>query len=439
MFGGPGGHIHHGRGMFIGGPGHHHPGGFFGPGHHGHGGGYGVSPAHGPGGLVGAGPVFAPWLGALAVGAVAASVVSPYTSYDGGRNGMVVWREGQQEMSAPVNMVTVRVCQAQNLKKVQMIGKQDPYVRAKLLFNGHKIGECRSSTHTDGGRNPTWQNMARSVFTFYVPATVTLETLAVVLDVVNDNLVADSIIGTTGSIGLKTAATGESKWWNVSSGGTLQAIIELITPESGGGGGTGTHPNTAYSRSSAAAAAPAAASSRPSGGSYGGGRVATVNPSPHVAVAHATPVAAGAPGNAYGGATPVATAMSDPPPSYEQSHVAVASSYRPPPVAPGAAPAPAVPHGGAAYEKSNQYGYGGGGGDYNNGGYNNRGNAPAPAPAGPLPEAKAVPYVGGVAGGDPFNARGAAAAAATGGGARPSPYSAGAYGGAAAAAAGGKE
>lgn len=62
-----------------------------------------MSPAHGP-----VGPVFAPWLGALAVGAVAASVVSPYTSYDGGRNGMVVWQEGQQEMSAPVNMVTVR-------------------------------------------------------------------------------------------------------------------------------------------------------------------------------------------------------------------------------------------------------------------------------------------------------------------------------------------
>lgn len=46
--------------------------------------------------------------------------------------------------------------------------------------------------------------MAKSVFTFYVPATVTLDTLAVVLDVVNDNLVADSVIGTTGSIGLET-------------------------------------------------------------------------------------------------------------------------------------------------------------------------------------------------------------------------------------------
>ncbi|CAN0422422.1 unnamed protein product, partial [Ectocarpus fasciculatus] len=150
------------------------------------------------------GAVVAPWGGARAVGAGAASGVSPCAGGGGGGNGMVVWREGQQEMSAKVNMVTVRVCQAQNLKKVQMIGKQDPYVRAKLLFNGHKIGECRSSTHTDGGRNPTWQNMAKSVFTFYVPATVTLDTLAIVLDVVNDNLVTDSIIGTTGSIGLKT-------------------------------------------------------------------------------------------------------------------------------------------------------------------------------------------------------------------------------------------
>lgn len=34
----------------------------------------------------------------------------------------------------------VRVCRAQKLKKVQIIGKQDPYVRAKLLYNGHKVG-----------------------------------------------------------------------------------------------------------------------------------------------------------------------------------------------------------------------------------------------------------------------------------------------------------
>lgn len=123
---------------------------------------------------------------------------------------------------------------------------------------------------------------------------------------------------------------------------------------------------------------------------------------------------------------PSPCSLRPPLPLPQQSHVAVASSYRPPPVAPGAAPAP---HGDAAYEKANQYGYGGGG-------YNNGGNAPALAPAAPLPEAKAVPYVGGVAGDDPFNARGAAAAAATGGGARPSAassYSAGAYGGPAAA------
>lgn len=65
-----------------------------------------------------------------------------------------------------------------------------------------KIGECRTSTHTDGGKNPTWENRSRSVFTFYIPATVTLDSLSVVLDVVNENLVADGVIGTTGSIAL---------------------------------------------------------------------------------------------------------------------------------------------------------------------------------------------------------------------------------------------
>lgn len=63
---------------------------------------------HGPGGFVGGGPVFAPWLGALAVGAVAGAAIAPYSGGDRGRPGMVVWQEGGQEMSAKVNMLTVR-------------------------------------------------------------------------------------------------------------------------------------------------------------------------------------------------------------------------------------------------------------------------------------------------------------------------------------------
>lgn len=41
-----------------------------------------------------------------------------------------------------------------------------------------------------------------------MPATVTLDALAVVLDVMNDNLVSDSFIGTTGSIGLEGVRVG---------------------------------------------------------------------------------------------------------------------------------------------------------------------------------------------------------------------------------------
>ncbi|CAM9779120.1 unnamed protein product [Scytosiphon promiscuus] len=422
--GGPGwGHHGGGPGFFGHGHPHHHGGGFFGPPgphHHPGGPGYGVPGGFmGPGGYVPPGPAFAPWLGALAIGAVAASAIAPYQGRDGrGVDGTVMWREGGEDVTARVNMLTVRICQAQNLKKVQMLGKQDPYVRAKLLLDGHKIAECRSSTHTDGGRNPSWQNMRRSVFTFYVPSTVTLDKLGLVLDVINDNLVTDGLIGSTGSIALDRAATGEPKWWNVSTGGTLQAIIELVTPDS-----SPTHPNTAYANrnSAATAAAPGPATSwrRPTGGGgvevrgYGGGRVATVNPSPHVAVAHARPAAATATGNEYS-APPTATAtrIADPPPSYEY-HTASATpaNYRPPPVAPGAAPVATPTHGGG-YKEDKYHSAG----DYNR-------NAPATAAA-PLPEARAVPYVtGGVAPDDPFNARGAAAAAAAAGtGSSVSPY-----------------
>lgn len=109
-----GGPLAHGGGPGFFGGGHppHHGGGFFGPGggHFNGGPGYGVSRGHmGPGGFVPAGPGFAPWLGALAIGAVAASAVAPYQGRDGrGRDGTVVWREGGQDVTATVNMLTVR-------------------------------------------------------------------------------------------------------------------------------------------------------------------------------------------------------------------------------------------------------------------------------------------------------------------------------------------
>lgn len=70
-----------------------------------------------------------------------------------------------------------------------------------------QIGECRSSTHVDGGKNPVWQNLNKNVFTFYVPATVTLERLTLALEVINDNFIADSYIGTTGSIAVAQVRT----------------------------------------------------------------------------------------------------------------------------------------------------------------------------------------------------------------------------------------
>lgn len=72
-----------------------------------------------------------------------------------------------------------------------------------------KIGECRSSVHVDGGKNPTWQNRAKSVFTFFVPATVTLDRLTLTVDVINENIISDGFIGTTGDIPVEQVQTME--------------------------------------------------------------------------------------------------------------------------------------------------------------------------------------------------------------------------------------
>lgn len=47
----------------------------------------------------------------------------------------------KQNVSATVSTVTVNVTRAQNLKTVQLIGTQDPYVKAKLLFDGWQVCE----------------------------------------------------------------------------------------------------------------------------------------------------------------------------------------------------------------------------------------------------------------------------------------------------------
>ncbi len=57
---------------------------------------------------MGGGPAFAPWLGAVGLGAVASTIAMPYVGRDARRPDVVVWREGGQEVSAKVNMVTVR-------------------------------------------------------------------------------------------------------------------------------------------------------------------------------------------------------------------------------------------------------------------------------------------------------------------------------------------
>eukprot|EP00466_Bigelowiella_natans_P021534 jgi/Bigna1/72858/fgenesh1_pg.21_\ len=69
--------------------------------------------------------------------------------------------------------LTIHLVKGVNLKNVQMIGKQDPYVKIKL----GKV-EKRSKVHNNGGKNPQWnqdiefkvneQKMPKWVFTFTV-------------------------------------------------------------------------------------------------------------------------------------------------------------------------------------------------------------------------------------------------------------------------------
>lgn len=92
------------------------------------------------------------------------------------------------------------ICQASRVLK--------PNAQARdifLLFFSSliwQVAECRSSTDKDGGRNPDWQRYPKCCLTFYIPATVTLDHFTLTLDVLNDNLITDTHIGSTGRIAL---------------------------------------------------------------------------------------------------------------------------------------------------------------------------------------------------------------------------------------------
>lgn len=64
------------------------------------------------------------------------------------------------------------------------------------------MAQTKCLTHNNGGTHPNW-NGKNNFFTFYVPATVQLSQLAVVLEVHNDNTMADEMIGTCGKIELR--------------------------------------------------------------------------------------------------------------------------------------------------------------------------------------------------------------------------------------------
>lgn len=73
-----------------------------------------------------------------------------------------------------------------------------------------QVAECKSGTHNNGGVNPDW-NGRKNFFTFYVPSTVPLTQLAVVLEVYDDNMGTDKMIGTCGKIPLQGVRQGKRR------------------------------------------------------------------------------------------------------------------------------------------------------------------------------------------------------------------------------------
>lgn len=71
-----------------------------------------------------------------------------------------------------------------------------------LLFISSQIASTKTLTHNNGGRNPDWSGR-QNFFTFYVPNTINVSQLSVVLDVYDANTMqSDEMIGTCGKIDL---------------------------------------------------------------------------------------------------------------------------------------------------------------------------------------------------------------------------------------------
>ncbi|CAN0195883.1 unnamed protein product, partial [Ascophyllum nodosum] len=131
-------------------------------------------------------------------------------------------------MAAPAHaiLLKVTVVRAQHLKSVSTISTQDPYVRAKLLVDGYHTAEGRTAVHNNGGRNPDWTGR-RNVITLQVPPSVPLSRLAVVLEIHDENVVQDKMIGTCGQIPLERVADGNKRQWGVSPSGELMASFSF--------------------------------------------------------------------------------------------------------------------------------------------------------------------------------------------------------------------
>ena len=154
---------------------------------------------------------------------------------DGGRDAGAGASHAAQEETAQAPSVpgwvrtgelTLEVTRAKGLKDVQAIGAQDPYVRVHLLpAQGNEV--CSSLPVSGGGTDPVWSAREhRAAFTWVLGRDSREQVHSVLVEVWNDNISFDELIGTCLlRLPHERATLGEAVWFPVNTGGYLECRI----------------------------------------------------------------------------------------------------------------------------------------------------------------------------------------------------------------------
>ena len=154
---------------------------------------------------------------------------------DGGRDADAGVSSAAQEETAQAPRVpdwaqhgelTLEVTRAKGLKDVQAIGAQDPYIRVHLLpAEGNEV--CASLPVSGGGTDPVWSvGEHRAAFTWVLGRDSREQVHSVLVEIWNDNISFDELIGTCLlRLPHERATLGEAVWFPVNTGGYLECRI----------------------------------------------------------------------------------------------------------------------------------------------------------------------------------------------------------------------